>query len=77
MQNKSEGIIGNGCSADHLTKGRIHTDITCNTEEPQQKYRLRNTALERLKPTFKGFGHMILAQNGPLVNINQTCFFMH
>ena len=27
-------------SADHIAKDHIHTDITCNTEEPQQKYRL-------------------------------------
>ena len=32
--------MGNGYSADHIAKDHIHTDITCNTGEPQQKYRL-------------------------------------
>ena len=27
-------------SAYHITKDHIHTEITYNTEEPQQKYRL-------------------------------------
>ena len=32
--------MGNCYSADHIAKDHIHTDITCNTEESQQKYRL-------------------------------------
>ena len=32
--------MGNRYSADRIAKDHIHTDITCNTEEPQQKYRL-------------------------------------
>ena len=32
--------MGNLYSADHIAKDHIHTDITCNTEEPQKKYRL-------------------------------------
>ena len=32
--------MGNAYSADHIAKDHIHTDITCNTREPQQKYRL-------------------------------------
>ena len=32
--------MGNCYSIDHIAEYDIHTDITCNTEEPQQKYRL-------------------------------------
>ena len=32
--------MGNRYSAYHIAKDHIQTDITCNTEEPQQKYRL-------------------------------------
>ena len=32
--------MGNCYSADHIAKDHIHTDITCNTEELQQMYRL-------------------------------------
>ena len=32
--------MGNWYSADYIAKDPIHTGITCNTEEPQQKYRL-------------------------------------
>ena len=32
--------MGKWYSAYHIAKDHIHTDITCNTEEPQQKYRL-------------------------------------
>ena len=32
--------MGNCISADHIAEDHIHTDITCNTEEPQQKDRL-------------------------------------
>ena len=32
--------MGNCYSIDHITQDHIHTDITCNIEEPQQKYRL-------------------------------------
>ena len=31
--------MGNYHSADHIAEDQIQTDITCNTEEPQQKYR--------------------------------------
>ena len=31
--------MGNWYSADHISKDHIHTDITCNTEEPQRKFR--------------------------------------
>ena len=44
--------MGNGYSADHIAKDHIHTDITCNTEESQQKYRfgtVSNRLLGRLK----------------------------
>ena len=32
--------MANRFSADHIAEDHIHTDITCNLEEPQQKYRL-------------------------------------
>ena len=32
--------MGNSYSADHIAKDHIHTYITCNIEEPLQKYRL-------------------------------------
>ena len=32
--------MGNCYSADHIAGDHIHTDITCNMEEPQQKFRL-------------------------------------
>ena len=32
--------MGNCYSADHIAEEHKHTDITCNNEEPQQKYRL-------------------------------------
>ena len=32
--------MGNRYAADHIAKDHIHTDVACNTEEPQQKYRL-------------------------------------
>ena len=31
-------------SADHIAEDHIHTDITCNIEEPQQKNRLGNVS---------------------------------
>ena len=31
--------MANCYSADHNAEDNIHTDIPCNTEEPQQKYR--------------------------------------
>ena len=33
--------MGNCYSADHIAEDHIHTDITCNIEEPQQKYMYR------------------------------------
>ena len=32
--------MGNCFSTDHIAENHIHTDIKCNTEEPQPKYRL-------------------------------------
>ena len=32
--------MGNCYSADHIAEDHIQTDITCNIEEPQQKYHL-------------------------------------
>ena len=32
--------MGNCYPSDHIGEDHIHTDITCDTEEPQEKYRL-------------------------------------
>ena len=32
--------MSNCYSADHIAEDHIHKDITCNIDEPQQKYRL-------------------------------------
>ena len=32
--------MGNFFSADRIGEHHLHIDTTCNTEEPQQKYRL-------------------------------------
>ena len=43
--------MGNCYSADHIAEHNMHTDITCNIEEPQQKDHLgtvRNRLLEGL-----------------------------
>ena len=39
--------MGNCYSVDHIAEDHIRTDITCNTEEPKQQYRLG--AVRRLK----------------------------
>ena len=33
--------MGNYYSDDRIAEDHLHTDITCNIDEPQQKYRLR------------------------------------
>ena len=32
--------MGNCNSIDHIAEDHIHTDISCNIDEPQQKYRI-------------------------------------
>ena len=32
--------MGNCYSTDHIAEDHLHTDITCNIEDPQQKNRL-------------------------------------
>ena len=39
--------MGNCYLADHIAEDHIRTDITCDIEEPQQKYRLE-TVINRL-----------------------------
>ena len=34
---------------DHTAEDHIHTDITCNIEEPQQKYRLGSVSNRKLQ----------------------------
>ena len=43
--------MGNCYSIDHIAGDHIPTDITCNIEEPQQKYRL-GTVSNRLLRMF-------------------------
>ena len=43
---KTGSIMGDWYSAYHIAKDHIHTDITCNTEEPQQKYRLERSVID-------------------------------
>ena len=38
--------MGTYHSADHIAEDHIHTDITCNIEEPQQKYRLGTSVID-------------------------------
>ena len=40
--------MGNCYSIDHIPEGHLHTNITCNIEEPLQKYRIR-TVSNRLR----------------------------
>ena len=39
-KNNKGSIMDNWHPADHFTEGHIHSGITCNIEEPQQKYHL-------------------------------------
>ena len=39
-QNKTGSIMVNCYSTEHIAEYHIHTDMSCNKEEPQQKYRL-------------------------------------
>ena len=43
--------MGNCYSADHIDVDHIHSAITCNIEEPKQKYRL-GTVSNRLPSNF-------------------------
>ena len=54
--------MGNCYSADHIAEDHIHTDITCNTEEPQQKYRL-GTVSNRLVGGGGGLKYVLLDPN--------------
>ena len=40
--------MGNFYSADHIVEDHIRTDITCNIEEPQKKYRLGRSVIDFL-----------------------------
>ena len=41
--------MGRSSSTGHIAEDHVHTDITCNIEEPQQKYMYRfETASNRL-----------------------------
>ena len=37
--------MGNCNSIDHIAEDHRHTDVTCNIEEPQQKYRLGTVSI--------------------------------
>ena len=54
--------MGSNYSGNHTVKDHVHTDIkTCNTEEPQQKYRL-GTVGNGLLGVLK---HVLLGPNPP------------
>ena len=38
--------MGKCYSTDQTAEDHIHTDITCNTEEPQQKYRFGRSVID-------------------------------
>ena len=46
--------MGKCNSTDHIAEDNIHTDRTCNTEEPQQKYRLGIVSNKLLEADIKG-----------------------
>ena len=50
--------MGNCDSVDHVAEDHIHTDITCNIEEPQQKYRL-----DTVSKSFLGLKLVLLDPN--------------
>ena len=41
--------MGKCYSTDHIAKDHIHTDITCNTKEPQKKNRLGTVSYRLLR----------------------------
>ena len=45
--------MGNCYSLDHTAEDHIHTDITCNTGETQQKHRLRSVGIRLLVMDYK------------------------
>ena len=46
--------MGNYYSTDDIAEDHIHTDITCNTEEPQQKYHLGMMLPKAIDYYYKG-----------------------
>ena len=48
--------MGNCNSANHIAKDHIHTDVTCNTEEPQQQKYGLGTVSNRLLAGGRGGG---------------------
>ena len=65
--------MGNCYSADDIAEDHIHTDITCNIEEPQQKYRL-GTVRNRL-PEGGGLKHVLLDPNLKLRRMAHVSLF--
>ena len=62
--------MGSCYSADHDVEGHIQTDIPCNIEEPQQKFRLGTVSnkirlksnkiqLNRLRDTYHNYSNLI------------------
>ena len=52
--------MGNCYSAHYIAEDHIHTDITCNIGEPQQKYRLRTVSNELPAGDGGGLKHVLL-----------------
>ena len=73
--------MGNCYSVDHIAEDHMHTDIRCNIEEQQQKYRF-GTVSNRLlgwgwgapKTCFNGFKSSLLA-SAVVRNIWSACGF--
>ena len=60
--------MGNSYSIDNIAEDYLQTDITCNIEEPQQKYRLETVSSRLLGGVCVGRGggglkHVVLAPN--------------
>ena len=56
--------MGNWYSTDHIAEDYIHTDITCNIEEPQQKYHLETVS----NRTLGGLNYFFWIQTSPFVS---------
>ena len=59
--------MGSCYSADHIAGDHIHTDITCNIKEPQQK--LEQSVIDYLGWVGRGLKHVSLDPNSRFCSI--------